>query len=110
MTTNLGAVRAGIGTIALDDDADWTLLLTPVGAPTWPDGTTAWIKFYDNVQTYLQMNGTVTAEQIMFTLQQENTPKPADIPDGCRFKIRVSLPGTPRTEAIVWRGGVTKES
>lgn len=111
MTVNLGNKRAGIGVIVLDDDDDWTLKLSPVGAPIWPEGTTAWIRFYDDLGTTLiQMDGVVDADYLTFALQHDGTPKPADLPDRCRFKIRVSLPGDPTTEATLWRGGVEKES
>lgn len=108
--TDLGARRARIGRIVLEDDCDWTLRLTPVGSPVWPTGTTAWIRFYTSSgETLLQMNGAVTEETITFSMQSDGTPKPADLPDQCLFKIRVSLPGDPTTEAVVWRGGMEKE-
>ncbi len=111
MTVNLGNKRAGIGVIVLDDDDDWTLKLSPIGAPIWPEGTTAWIRFYDDLDTTLvQMDAVVTEDYLTFALQHDGTPKPADLPDRCRFKIRVSLPGNPTTEATLWRGGVEKES
>lgn len=110
MTTDLGNKRAGVGTIVLDNDDDWTLKLTPSGASVWPAGTTAWIRFYDDLDTtLLQMNGVVDSEYITFSLQHDGTPKPADLPDACKFKIRVSLPGSPTTEATLWRGGMEKE-
>ena len=110
MTTNLGNKRAGVGVIVLDDDDDWTLKLSPIGAPVWPDGTTAWIRFYDDLDTTLvQMDAVVTEDYLTFSMQHDGDPKPAVIPDGCKFKIRVSLPGDPTTEATLWRGGVEKE-
>lgn len=110
MTTNLGKQRARIGLILLEDDCDWTLRLTPSGASVWPAGTTAWCRFYEeDGTTLLQMNGEVSEEAIVFSMQSDGTPKPADLPEACRFKIRVSLPGDPTTEAVVWRGGMEKE-
>lgn len=111
MTTDLGNKRAGVGTIVLEDDCDWTLRLTPSGASVWPAGTTAWIRFYDDLDTtLLQFNAVVTPEFLTFSMQSDGTPKPADLPDdGCKFKIRVSLPGDPTTEATLWRGGMEKE-
>ena len=111
MPTDLGNKRGGVGVIVLDDDDDWTLKLSPVGSPVWPDGTTAWIRFYDDLDTtLLQINAVVTEEYLTFSMQHDGTPKPADLPDdGCKFKIRVSLPGDPTTEATLWRGGVEKE-
>lgn len=110
MTVNLGNKRAGIGVIVLDDDDDWTLKLSPIGAPIWPEGTTAWIRFYDDLDTTLvQMDAVVTEDYLTFSMQHDGDPKPADLPERCRFKIRVSLPGDPTTEATLWRGGVEKE-
>ncbi len=110
MTVNLGSKRAGVGVIVLDDDDDWTLKLSPVGSPVWPDGTTAWIRFYDDLDTtLLQINAVVTEEYLTFSMQHDGDPKPADLPERCKFKIRVSLPGDPTTEATLWRGGVEKE-
>jgi len=110
MTTDLGNKRAGVGTIVLEDDCDWTLRLTPSGASVWPAGTTAWCRFYEEDGTVLlTVNGEVTEEAITFSMQSDGTPKPADLPDACKFKIRVSLPGSPTTEAVVWRGGLEKE-
>lgn len=111
MTTDLGNKRAGVGLILLEDDCDWTLRLTPSGASVWPAGTTAWIRFYDDLDTTLiQMDAVVTEDYLTFSMQHDGTPKPADLPDdGCKFKIRVSLPCDPTTEAVVWRGGMEKE-
>lgn len=110
MTTDLGNKRAGVGLILLEDDCDWTLRLTPSGASVWPAGTTAWIRFYDDLDTtLLTVNAVVTEEYLTFAMQSDGTPKPADLPDACKFKIRVSLPGSPTTEAVVWRGGMEKE-
>ena len=110
MTTNLGKQRARIGLILLEDDCDWTLRLTPSGASVWPAGTTAWCRFYEEDGTVLlTVNGEVTEEAVTFSMQSDGTPKPADLPDACKFKIRVSLPGSPTTEAVVWRGGMEKE-
>ena len=110
MTTDLGNKRAGVGLILLEDDCDWTLKLSPVGYPTWPSGTTAWIRFYDDLDTtLLQFNAVVTEEYLTFSMQSDGPPKPADLPDACKFKIRVSLPGDPTTEATLWRGGMEKE-
>lgn len=107
---NLGVKRAGVGVIVLDDDDDWTLKLSPIGAPIWPEGTTAWIRFYDDLDTTLvQMDAVVTEDYLTFSMQHDGDPKPADLPERCKFKIRVSLPGDPTTEATLWRGGVEKE-
>lgn len=108
--TDLGKQRARIGRIVLEDDCDWNLRLFPVGAPTWPEGTTAWVRFYtSDGTTLLQKDGVVSADFISFTLQTGASPGPADLPDQCLFKIRVTLPGDPTTEAVVWRGGMEKE-
>lgn len=108
---NLGIERAGVGVIALDDDDDWTLKLTPVGAPAWPTGTTAWCRFYDDLgEILLEIPAVVTPDALTFSMQTGGDPKPADLPDtGCAFKIRVSLPGDPTTEATLWRGRMEKD-
>ncbi|AWY05469.1 hypothetical protein PBI_MORRISSEY_27 [Gordonia phage Morrissey] len=111
MPTELGNRRAGVGVIVLDNDDDWTLKLSPIGAPIWPEGTTAWIRFYDELgTTLLQFDGIYSEDYLTFSMQHDGTPKPADLPDtGCLFKIRVSLPGDPTTEATLWRGGMEKD-
>lgn len=109
--TELGTERPGVGTLYLDDDCDWSLRLPPLGSPVWPDGSTAWIRFYESDGTMiLQLDADVSEEAIAFSMQSDGTPKPADIPDGSLFKIRVSLPGDPTTEAPLWKGGVIKET
>ena len=107
---NLGVKRAGVGVIVLDDDDDWTLKLTPVGTSAWPTGTSAWCRFYDDLGVVLlEIPAVVTDQALTFSMQHDGDPKPADLPEQCKFKIRVSLPGDPTTEATLWRGGVEKE-
>lgn len=109
---NLGVKRAGVGVIVLDDDDDWTLKLTPVGASEWPTGTSAWCRFYDDLgEIILEIAAVVTPDALTFSMQTGGPgPTPYNLPDeGCPFKIRVSLPGDPTTEATLWRGRMEKE-
>ncbi|UZT28714.1 hypothetical protein [Nocardia phage NS-I] len=90
MTVNLGNKRAGIGVIVLDDDDDWTLKLSPIGAPIWPEGTTAWIRFYDDLDTTLvQMDAVVTEDYLTFSMQHDGSPQ-ARGPPGA---VQVQDPG-----------------
>ena len=110
--TNLGVKRSGVGVIVLDDDDDWTLKLTPLGADEWPAGTSAWCRFYDDLgEILLEIPAVMTPEALTFSMQTGGDPEPVDLPaEGCRFKIRVSLPGDPTTEATLWRGRMEKEN
>ncbi|AWY06527.1 hypothetical protein HOT45_gp25 [Gordonia phage Trine] len=111
MAINLGkARRARIGVMVLSDEDDWTLQLYPEDGSKWPVGTTAWCRWYDSLGGVIQsLDAIYSADYLTFTMQSDGTPKPADIPDGSAFKIRVSMPGSPTTESTVWRGDVEKE-
>lgn len=109
--TNLGKnERARVGIMVLDDDDDWILQLYPDDGSEWPPGTTGRCRFYTPLGgTLLDVAAVYSADYLTFSMQSDGTPKPADIPDGTLFKIRVSMPGDPTTESTTWRGSVEKE-
>lgn len=110
MPTTFGN-RSGAAVILMDDDCDWTLWLPPTSG-VWPSGTEAWIRFYNSDDSVLlELSAGYFPDMLTFSLQADATPlAPKDIPDGTRYKIRVSLPTEPNTtEAPLWRGTVEKE-
>lgn len=101
--------RSGAAIILMDDDCDWNLWLPPATG-TWPVGTSAWCRFYNtDGTTLLELAAGYMPSMLTFTLQTDAALAPKDIPNGTRFKIRVSLPTVPTTEAPLWRGTVEKE-
>lgn len=102
--------RPGAAIILLDDDSDFNLHLPPTSGE-WPAGTTAWLRFYNQLEEIiLQLDAAYQPLMLAFTLQSNATPvAPKDIPEGSTWKIVVSLPTSPnRTEAPVWVGSVEK--
>ena len=46
-----------------------------LGASVWPAGTTAWIRFYDDLDTTLiQMDAVVTEDYLTFSMQHDGSP------------------------------------